>query len=794
MSLDIGEKFDQRFKCTITFGDKKSQSEIVPFPEKWMRDRFPEGSVEYLCASAMFKYCFELLWDDTPSARDTRAKIQQQYGKDVLEEANNWAKGAKRLVKEARRAKEISSELQGKVDLAGGPLPGFIRKDRENQRARAQKMEVLKAYGLPRIKGVDVHEHAHKNAIEHLAPSNKWALYIDESGRDEDFGTGRDGVIAGVLSDLRYPLPKQPSLHAATDDTEEKIAAGDKLLDTLIHHDHAGVLALRMCVFASISGWGHAVAVLIDLVMRLLPLPEKGQVKLTKLTVFIEERAPYSHAKNFTFLRDACCFALAQTFPERANLIRLEIKKMDKGSPFDAYADLVANTCFSKSKFAQERLRLTGWEGFCFLNSQGEDLSRALDILHSGRKLPIELWNKLLVEKSAARGQGLVDVLLSRFGEKARGEEGDWEEYLGLVIRHLDSKAIDLHLLERQIEWLQTYRPNDCKVPQKVELGWLTAALALRNHCGAVMNEEELAKFRGLVDALYEEAAPLVCWALLNVVVAFTNAFRFEDAGKLVDEFFARIHGVVAVVGTRYYGQLLSTKGQCLAFLGKNDEAWHYFDLALRKFDVLSDENEKRGEMMQTLAYLLMSMMDDPGTSDEELGKAAKLYFMGNTDAPEKDLIAAMMELAKSTEPERKYQHHLLLRYIVSGRAPQFVRKAYLDAEGEWGTGYGHPWELIEFYRGLICEATEERARHFEAAYRKADVGEATLQVIACAILGAELAEGMVTQEVYEKKRVHVHSLFPQMDKARDAVLRRQAKEPLSAADFIAAVLPFNFR
>lgn len=797
MSFDIGKEFDKRFKCTITFEEKKPQLKIVPFPSDWMRDKFPKWTAENARASAMFRYCVRLLWDDTESAcrerEQERGRIQRKYGAEALAwilKAQEWAKGAKRLIKEAEQAKEILPELQAKIDFAGGPLPEFIKKERENRRSYVQKMEVLKAYGEPRIKGVEVGALAHKNEIQYLASSNEWELYIDESGKDEEFATGKDGIIAGVLSDVKHHLPEQPSLHAATDDTEEKIAAGDKLLDTLIHHEQAGVLAVPMYALASVSGWGHAVASFIDLVMRLLPLSEKG---VTKLTVFIEERAPYLHEKNFTFLRDACCFALAQTFPDCANSIHLEIKKMDKNSPFDAYADLVANTCFAKNDFSQERLRLTGWKRTCFLNFQSDELAQVLDIFHSGRKLPMNLWNKLLVGKSAAGKQSLVNALLARFGEEARGEIIGWEEYLAEVMRHLDSKAIDLHLLERQIEWLRTYRPDDYKVPRKVEFGWVTASLALQNHRGAVMSEDEFAKFKQLGDELYEEAAPLVCWAFLNVVVALTNAFRFEDANKLVDEFMARIHEV-AVVGTRYYGQLLSTKGQCLAFLGKDDEAWHFFDLALKKFDALSAVYEKRGEMMQTQAYWLTAMMDDSSTSDAELTAAAKLYFTENADASEGELVTAAKKLAKSTDPKRKYQHHLLLRYIVSGRAPQSVRSAYLAEEGEWGVEYGHPWELIEFYRGLICETPEDRARHFEVAYGKANAGDATLQMIACAILGARLAEGMIAQDVYEEKLAHVHSLFPHMDAVREAVLRQQVETPLPAADFMVAVLPFNFR
>ncbi len=86
------------------------------------------------------------------------------------------------------------------------------------------------------------------------------------------------------------------------------------------------------------------------------------------------------------------------------------------------------------------------------------------------------------------------------------------------------------------------------------------------------------------------------------------------------------------------------------------------------------------------------------------------------------------------------------------------------------------------------------RLRHFKNAYELSNVGDATLQVIACVILGAGVCEGTVTPEVYAKKLAAVLPQVSCLGEARTAALRSQARAPISALEFAAKVLPFNFR
>lgn len=824
---DIAAEFDARFKGQTGFDspvreavaqDALDDSRIVEFPKEWLRDNYSRGSQDRELASSMFFYCVQLLWEDSQSVKDKRqqqrAKIRNMSGlaDELIAQADAWAKSAKAILAEFRKDKTIGEALRAKINKAGGPLPEHVQKVQMQARVHKDRKRTLANYGAPHIKPVKVisaeakdlktvpkqkqkRVHldyaGHPNDIYRLQPSEHWELFIDESGQDEDFVTGGGGVIAGVLNDKSNPLPPQPSLHAATDMSVETIAAGDALLDGLIHHPNAGVLVVSIRAYHSVSGWGSAVSSLIDLVLRLLPLREEG--KKSKVTVYIEAREPYSKDENFIFLRDACRFALARDLPARAEMISLEIRKMSKENPYNAYPDLVANTCFAKGEFAKERLKRTGWQRTCFLDFQSSEIGKVLNCFHSGARLPVVLWDALLQESGAKENHSIVDALLDRFGEEARLALSVWRGYLDNVITHLNSKAIDMRVLERQIDWLQRFQPEGVRMPLRLQLGWLTAKLAAKNHRGGVLDADEKVKFAELTDRLFEEDAPLTCWATLNVAVAMTNVFDFCSALEFVERYLAKV-GIPAVVGKRYYAQLLSTQGQHLAFLGRNAEAASCFKSAISMFGTLSEGRVIMGESDQTRAYLLTAAMDEPAFPDDELRAIAGQYIAGNASASAEQLESVTQRLAKSTAKADKYHHHLLLRYILSGRADDRLRVAYCACAADWKTEYGHPWEMIEFYRAMLCEDKEQRVHHLKRALDLAAGGDLTLQVIATVILGALLAEGAADSAAYATKADSIIAQLPALGADRIAALREQATNPQSGLRLSERVLSFNFR
>ena len=86
--------------------------------------------------------------------------------------------------------------------------------------------------------------------------------------------------------------------------------------------------------------------------------------------------------------------------------------------------------------------------------------------------------------------------------------------------------------------------PKDATLPPRLELLWLTVRLAHANHLGATEEQMkaariDMARFRKLVSDLYEEDAPLACWATLHLAVQATDAFDFARARRLVRDFLS---------------------------------------------------------------------------------------------------------------------------------------------------------------------------------------------------------------------------------------------------------------
>ncbi|MBQ7651687.1 MAG: hypothetical protein IJS15_12055, partial [Victivallales bacterium] len=509
---------------------------------------------------------------------------------------------------------------------------------------------------------------------------------------------------------------------------------GDKVIETLINHEQCGVLAIPASAYASAQGWGSLIASFIDLVLRLLPLPE-GKEKV-KLNIFVEARSPYDKEVDFNFMRDACRYNLMHVFPERANRISFDITTMGKTDSHNAYPDLISHTCAVRFKnpLATARFNASGWNGTCFLNYSASELRNLLEYFFSGRNLPAPEWDALLKVADISQN-GLLSAILKAIGTEAQGKLPLWKEYLDWTVAHLSSKAISLRKLHSQLSWLKTYQPAETELPPRIKLLWLTSKLAEANHLGEIEKQSPVGQeFMRLIEDLYEEDAPLACWAVLHLAVQKTNAYQFEAAKKLVTDFsdigsllskeppFTRLlksvvrkltgdtapnnYAPAAIPGLRYYGQLLSSCGQHEAFLGDNAKAIIYFKEAIKCFERLSEN--KFLDIDQTTAYLATAQMDLAPKS-KETESVMEQYLGCNI----KDAAA---KLASSTEDKDKYHHHILLRYLVQSENKDAIM-AYLGAKDNWKVGDGHPWEMIEFYRALIIDDPEERFRHIATAY-----------------------------------------------------------------------------
>lgn len=105
----------------------------------------------------------------------------------------------------------------------------------------------------------------------------------------------------------------------------------------------------------------------------------------------------------------------------------------------------------------------------------------------------------------------------------------------------------------------------------------------------------------------------------------------------------------------------------------------------------------------------------------------------------------------------------------------------------------GHPWEMIEFYRSLLLENSQEKMEHLENAYAIAMDGEGTLHVIAAVILGSILLMQPERADEYRNLVKHCAAEIPALGE-RLEILREHPERKYQPLELAAGVLPFNFR
>ncbi len=792
------------------------------------RFRFKDGKVprDKVFGVEMNDYCFAALWRDgeqrterlrkQAAAARASARDSEQFD-DAMETAQYWLEFAIPVAREAEKRLEDTPEQEEQIRKLGEPLVSYIRRSRKmykaNDASRAARADhVVSIKGMANVPQASVAVTAipapgdvaaddramralssHPNDITALAPGKSWTIYLDESyrGADEEFETGGLGIMAGVICRDDNPLPPLPDLHCSQDFTEERLMAQDKALEEILHHPNCGVLAIPSSAYDVSMGWDDALASWIDVMVRLLPFPEGDD--MVSLLICVEPHDPYRTTADFRALKLVCEKSLKDSFPERAQRVKLSFEAMPKPKPGElscnAYPDIIGFTCLRHrgDNTARQRYIASGWSGVCHLNISPDRISRLLRCFYRCEPLDAATWPALV----SGDGVGIIGALSARFGERAKTCAEEWTRYLDFLHVHLVSGFIDMKALRRQVEWLRRFKPAE--ISKRSQLTWLTAQIALANHEGkiaAAAGSQLRAEFDALCEELYDEDARLVCDATLNLAVAYTNCYEFEMALALIQSLLGKDRATVGLSG---YGKLLSTAGQHFAFLGMTDESIAKFNEALACFARLTDERERAINLGITRAYLATATMDG---RPQEARRALALYLIGDGNAPE-DALAR--EAARLTgERKGKFQHHILLRYIVSLSAEDPLRKAYCEQKGKWcRPSVGHPWELIEFYRAQLLPPGEERARRFDAAYRLAEVeGGETLMVIAAVVAGAALADGLAGEWPQRLARMleGMKDIPGIKENGRYQALLDQPTAKLPPLELAARVLPFNFR
>lgn len=629
----------------------------------------------------------------------------------------------------------------------------------------------------------------HTNDIRSLKPSSAWQLLIDETGAVFDNkglqASGKKqkkGKFIGILvpagKKLLKPLPS--NWHAADKGLDEIDRVFQSILDAPV-----GVFGFEVASVPVTPGerWMDGVALLIEWILRLLPVDNK-----THVDVLVENRGLFKAGQTWDVVRRDCLRRLALAYPKRALNIDFEIRVINKGgSPLLGYVDALAFSWARTSNASKERLKKSQMVGSCLLDqSAGVDartMLHAWDAFAQGVHLPPPVWWDMLGAPDSSNPAALISSFLNLIGEEARADQALWGSLLAEVKKRMADSPVELMRLASAVDWLQKYKPADAEILPAMRLVWLTVQLARANHLGEKEGKWET-ELKEIENRLFDEAAPLVCHSHLHRAVAATNRFDFAGARQVVE--FWEQHPP-AVPGLLYWAQVKSSLGQHAAFLGDNAKAIALFNEALSGFARLSDPEARRVNELQTACYLAISMMDEPGCSHADV-RAAVERVTGR-------LPDAAIKLATSHDPADRYAHHLLLRWLAY-RTDEQVLQAYLNCQNRWNSGTGHPWQLIELYRAiLLYPHNPDEARKFAIQAGnisfEADQGPTVRFIGACCRVVASY-----WGEAWNEAEDQFNRLETELPFASDRIARLRAaiSDPQDPLKLFADVLPFNFR
>ena len=673
-----------------------------------------------------------------------------------------------------KRHKEVKNIKMDKKSVTVSCADG-CGKTVENEFAQVSK-DALK---------VEINGGRNPNSILNLKPCKKWTIVSDETGslfgNDAFEGRKESGKYVFVLIPEGATLSELKSgWHAKEESLESIVSAADAL-----YQSGAGIIGIPVAALYQTNRdlWLASAETLLESTLRLLPVDGDTEVVLD-----IERRGEVLDSN----IADRAMHRLSLVDPDKAKKIHLKVNFVNKSDcPFNGYADAVAYSwgCGNSVKpvFAKY-----GWVGPCLIEGSEKAVDvfrRCLELVNFHKTLSQEDWNVLV--SSAKASDSLIGALSRTYGDEARRDTKRWRIYLDYVLSHLDSKAIRLSDLIPQIAWLKEYEPVDAEIPPRLRLIWLSAQLAASNHTGGIAfgSEQYVNEFKELSNRLRDEDAPLVCFAALHLAVELTDAYRFEDARSLLQGWEKES---VAVPGLRYHAQVLSSLGQHAAFLGENEKALEYFDRAMGEFSRLSDDWQR--DFDHTCAYAVIAAMDCASPHFERL---MSLYLYGGEWSVETMVdMAQQFASVGEDEPDSKYAHAILLRYLVTLPDDNPIRSVYVAKAREWKWSTdGHPWELIAFYRAMLFPAdAPERLDWLKKGYELSLEGGPTLQVIA-SVIGAELlASGGMPSAEYLDKVDEVATKLPSVGEDRLAALRGQVDTPIPVLELAKKILPFNFR
>lgn len=642
--------------------------------------------------------------------------------------------------------------------LAEFPADGWLHDKLEHARVRTRSFRRRREaeYEPTRIR---------PGALDHMLqtqrPSSLWRVFVDES---------KDGrhVAVAVPDHVTLP-PLAPDWHAVDRPEVDEI---DEVVQRLVDAP-VGIFGIKVAP-GPVDAWVGGTLELVAWTLRLLPLDGPTRVEFV-IEGHGKHRGEWD-AAVVALLRD-----LAAADPTRAARLMVGVRLVGKG--VDAllpYADAVAFSWGSPTRRSSDRLHAAGL--LPCLEVSPPPLS-AWDALTRDVVLPELVWSSLPSWAWRPREPSLAHRLWQRLARHCAEHPATWQRFLDLTLAHLDSKAVDIVSLGKQVEFLQGLGARATTLDARLELCLKVAALHSANHRGATADD---AAIDALCARVFDEDARLVCMADLVRAVLATNRFDFDGATRQLERWRSERP---ALPGLNLHGRVWSSLGQHAAFRGDAAGAEACFVWALGAFEGLANPAARDAEARQTGTYRAIVAIDH---GDARAHALPLVVAVCGDPTPER--IEAM---ACDDDIADVYAHHLLLRFLVRfGTATE--RQAYLGQAARWATGASHPWPLIELQRFLLSwqvagriddDAIDVLGRGIKACAG----GGPTVRFIGHALHRLAVRAGCRDDRVASD--IQLDALRAELPLAPWALVGEAVAIPdvPAALRFLAGALPFNF-
>lgn len=538
----------------------------------------------------------------------------------------------------------------------------------------------------------------HPQSLRAQKPCGLWDIYIDETGSnfsaDASALNESDTTLGRIIA---LALPQSSKLQPLDAKTHAVDLSHSKIQDLLrdISSSKCGILGATLKQDLLSHNWMSAVHQLIRWSLLMLPMDDG---KPCRVRIHIEARSPYDSNEQLQALQDTLDSELKRLLPERFHNMHLSLHIMDKDHPYNGYVDVIANVWGSKDPVKRQLLARTGWRGNCLL--QTSDLTRVEDIyrrINSGQEVSGYNWFELCAASLNEPAHSLLHDLLQQLGEHSRNNPQLWLTCLEEVRQRLNRKDFTPASLRVALSWLENYQNSNQQLPAYLQLELYSLQLAASNHEGAT-GLEHITKLLPLIKKLSDEYPEAACQAVLRTSVRSSHLYDFKSTVPLLDEWLAY---PVAVPGLLNHAKLHSSKGQLLAFQGQHQAALDSFAQALQSLERLSDPQQRSRESIQTSIYQAVVMQD----MQHEQAASQTLQLVNQSTTSSGQL--AIAKLARSGSVNR-FPHYLLLRLLINQPELSEERQAYLAEQNCWQSGDGHPWMLIEAYRGWLLQQQGE--------------------------------------------------------------------------------------